>query len=109
MTVAGREAHHLVFNGWAIARSDAFDLTRIDRRAGEILPDDGMGSRCGGRDVAGDLPRCDLPGEEREWHGRVIAMLDVKAGPIHGSPVEARRRPRLEPPHGEAKAPESAG
>ena len=54
--------------------------------------------RCGLGDVADDLRRRDPPGQERERHRRVVAMLDFEPGPVDRPAVEPRRRAGLEPP-----------
>lgn len=55
VAVALAEAHHLVLDRGAIARPDALDLARIDRREFEILLDDPVPGRRGPGDVAIDL------------------------------------------------------
>ena len=55
MAAAILEAHHLVFDGWAIARADALDLARIHRRAMDIRRDNRMRLGGGIGDVARDL------------------------------------------------------
>ena len=59
MPLALLEAHHLVFDGRAIARADALDVAGVHRRAGEVRGDDGVGRFRGVGDVAGDLRRGD--------------------------------------------------
>ena len=100
MAAALLEADDLVFDGRAIARADAFDGAGVHRRAGQIGGDDGVGRFGRVGDVAGNLPRRDHLGQERERYGRVVARLHLEAVPLNRAAVEAGRGAGLEPSHG---------
>ncbi len=103
VAVAAGEAHHLVLDGGAIARTDTLDLAGIERRPVQIGLDQPMGT--GGRagDVALNLAGGDPAGEKREGLGRIVAGLRLETRPIDGAAVEPRRRSGLETAQAESK------
>ncbi len=103
MRRAVAEAHDLVLDGRAIARAGAADLAGVDGRAVEVGADDAVGFLGGVRDVAGDLRRLDALGEERERHGRIVAVLGGEARPVDGFAVEARGCAGFQAAHGQAE------
>src|SRR5260370_2284738 len=86
----------LVFNARAVARADGLDLSRVHRRAMDVLRDNAVRLRCREGDVAGHLPRLDICGTEAERRTVGIARLHLKARPANAASIEARRRAGLE-------------
>ena len=85
--------YDLVFNRRTIARTDGLNLPAVHRRAVDILADDAQRFRRGVRDVARDLRimvRHAL-GAEAEGRGIGVARLLLKARPVDGAAIEARR------------------
>ena len=96
VAVALAEAHHLVLDRRAIARTAALDAARIHRRPAEVPADHLMGRVGRACDVAGDLAVRDARRERRERLGRVVAVLNVEAGIVDGASVEPWRRAGLQ-------------
>ncbi len=98
MRLALLEAHHLVFDRWAIAWPPAGNRAGIDRRAPEIFFDDcvTLWGRVG--DEAIDLRREDRPGQKgkRLWLG--IAALAFEHVELDRAAIEPWRRSGLETP-----------
>jgi hypothetical protein len=70
------EAHHLVLDGRAVARADAFDLAAVQRRAVQRVADDLVGALGGVGDPAADLLRMlGHVAEEGHHRQRVVAGL----------------------------------
>ena len=91
------EAHHLVLDRRAVARADAFDLSRVERRAVERGSDQlvRVGPRV--RDPARHLRRMLVArAEVGEHRARVVAGLLVEAREFDRAAVEARRRAGLQ-------------
>ena len=91
-----RKFDDLVFDGWAIARADAFDLAGIHGRTMHVFADQPQGLGRGEGDVAADLRLHDLLGAEAERRRLSVAGLLFERIPFDGSAVEARRRAGLE-------------
>src|SRR5262249_10975067 len=91
------EAHHFVFDGWAVARSNALDLARIHRRASQVGADDCVGGRARRSYAALDLGRLNALGKEREGRRRIITGLHGKAWPVDRAAVEPGRSARFQP------------
>ena len=86
-----REAHDLVFDGRAVARTHSLDLARVHGRAVRIFADQPHGLRRGARKVAVDLPQRKLAGAEAERRGLNVAGLLLEVGPVDGAAVQSRR------------------
>ncbi len=97
MSVALAEAHDLVLDRRAIARSAARDLPGIHRRAMHVRPDDLVRRRRRARDAAFDLRRFNRARERRERLGRIVARLHFHRRPVDRGAVDSRRRSGLEP------------
>ncbi len=103
------EPHDLVLDRRAVARSNAFDGTRIERRAVESLANDLVRALRRVRDVAADLARVlGSPPEEREHRRRRIAGLLGEIRVIDGAAVDARRRAGLQAPDRETQVAQPA-
>src|SRR6185437_8697043 len=109
VTVARGEPYHLVLDRGAVARADALDLPRIDRRAVKIGADDGMGGIGRAGDVTDRLRRRDCLGQEGKRRWRVIAALNIESAAIDCPPVEAWRRAGLQPAEAKAEPGEAFG
>ena len=104
VAVAIGKPHDLVFDGRAIARPGALDITRIHRRAVQIGPDQVVPRRRGPGDPALDLRRCDPVGEHRERHRIVVGCLLFNRGPVDGTAIQARGRAGLQASEREAES-----
>ena len=70
------EAHHLVLDARAVARADAFDLTRIQRAAMQRVADQLVGGPGGVGDPAAQLARMvRARAHERKHRARIVAGL----------------------------------
>src|SRR5580704_7756146 len=87
----------LVFDRWAITRTDGLNLPRVHRRTGDILANDAQRLRRGVRDVARNLALRELAGAKTERSGIGITGLRFETAPVDGAAIEARRRSGLEP------------
>ena len=97
MLLAVREAHHLVFDGRAVAWPRAFDCAGEHRRAFQPGADDGVGRAVRVRDVARHLARMvRRRGKERHRWPRLVAGLHLHDAEIHAAAIEARRRAGLQ-------------
>ena len=104
------EAHHLVFDGRAVPRPDGLDHAGVHRRAVESAADDVVRGRIGMRDVADGLLRMHVRrGQERHHRSRLVSGLRVHNTEIHAAPVEARRRPGLQPVDAQRQGPQALG
>ena len=90
------EAHDLVLDRRAVARTDAFDLAGVHRRPMEVGADDLVGGRRGLGDVAGDLRRGDRARQIGEGLGRLVAVLLLERAVVDRAAIEPRRRAGLE-------------
>src|SRR5690606_19679923 len=104
-----READHLVLEGRAIARSDRFDLSRVERRAIQIPPDQLVSLRRAMGDVADHLRGFYPLGQAREGLRRIVSGLDVESIIVNASAIEPRRRACLESAKLEAGPLQGAG
>ncbi len=109
MALAVAEAHHLILDGRAIAWAKALDVARIHRRPVKIATDQIVPRRRRPGDPAFDLRHRDTIRQAGERHRLVVRSLLVDARPIDGAPVEAGRRPGLEPSQGKAEPCKSLG
>src|SRR5262249_60398277 len=75
----------------------------INGRIRQICADQRVGSLRRAGDMAWYLSHHDALGEIGKGPRRVVARLDLKAGPIDRPAVETRRRPGLEPSQGKAR------
>ncbi len=91
-----RKLDDLVFDRWAIARSDALDAAGVHGRAMNVFADEAQRLGRGECDVAGDLLLNDLLGTKTERRWVCVAGLLLKHLPLNGSAVEARRRAGLQ-------------
>ena len=88
---------NLILNRRAVPRTDALNLTTVQRGAGDVLAAAFMRLRRGVSDVAGYLRPLDLIGNKRERSWLRIACLRFEAAPIDGPPIQPRRRPSFQP------------
>ena len=82
MTRLVGEAHNLVFNRRAVARTDAVDASRVNRTAVEVGTDDFVCGFVGIDNMAGCLRQRMIfraVGTGRERFGAVFALLDFHA------------------------------
>jgi hypothetical protein len=86
-----REFDDLVFNGRAVARSDALDAAGVHGRAMYVLANEAQRFRRGEGDVAGNLGLHDFFGAEAEGRGVGVAGLLFECVPADGAAIEARR------------------
>ena len=85
------ELDYLVFDGWAVARADGFDLAGVHWRAMDVFADDAKGFGRGVGDVAGGLSLRNFFSPKAEGGGIGVAGLFFEAGPVDGAAVEAGR------------------
>ena len=86
------KAHHLVLDRRAVARADAFDLARIQRRTVQRAADDVVGLLAGVGDPAADLARVVGAAAQVGHHrARVIAGLFLHHRIVERTAVDARR------------------
>src|SRR5690606_9134284 len=91
------EAHHLVLDRRTVARANAFDLSRIQRRTIERAADDVVRAFAGLRDPARDLARVvGARAHEREHRARVVPRLLGHRRIVERAAIDARRRAGLE-------------
>ncbi|KAG1212178.1 hypothetical protein G6F35_010410 [Rhizopus arrhizus] len=94
------KAHHLVLDGGAVARADAFDLAAVQRRAVQRVADDLVGLFGGVGDPAADLLRMLVHRAEEGHHrARRVAGLLVHHAVVQRAAVDARRRAGLQAVH----------
>uniref|UniRef100_A0A0N5A6W0 PE-PGRS family protein n=1 Tax=Parastrongyloides trichosuri TaxID=131310 RepID=A0A0N5A6W0_PARTI len=103
------EAHHLVFDGRAVARTAPGQPAAIDRAFAEVISDDAV--RLFGRvgHAAGDLRHGDAVGQEAEGHGLVVRRLHLQPLPGDGAAVQSRGRAGLQPAHHQLRGVQVAG
>ena len=96
------EPVNLVFNRRAIARADAFDHSRVHRRAIQVGADDIVCPLVGVRNPTRHLPRMLLRRSEKRKHRRriVLAQLLFARRKIDRAAVDARRCARFKRPCG---------
>ncbi|MNS97514.1 hypothetical protein D3C72_1318490 [compost metagenome] len=94
------KAHHLVLDGGAVTRADAFDLAAVQRRTVQGVADDLVGLLAGVGDPAADLLRM-LVHRTKEGHHRArrVAGLLVHHAVVQRTAVDARRRAGLQAVH----------
>ena len=103
VTLAVAELDDLVLDRRAVTRADAFDRTGIHGRAPEIGADDLMRGERRAGNAAVDLRIDDAVGKQRERLRILVGRLLVQRSPVDRTPVEAGRRPRLQPAELEAR------
>src|SRR5262249_5811991 len=91
------ELDDLVFDAWAIPRTNALNLAGVHRRTMHILANDAMRLLRSEGDIARDLLLSDPASAEAEGRGIVIAGLHLEARPIDSPAIEAWRRSRFQP------------
>src|SRR5271170_6333944 len=99
-----RELDDFVLDRRAVARAGSRDLTRIHRRAHDVLADEAQRFRRGVGDVAGDLPTLYLFGAEAERCWVSVSGLLFELAPVNGAAIEARRCSGLEAAATQAEA-----
>ena len=87
----------LILDRGTVARPNAFDLPRIHRRPMDVRSNDIVGLASGVSDMAADLRRYDVGGQNREGHRFIVAGLLLQPIPGDRAAVQARRCPGLEP------------
>ena len=98
MARALREAHDLVLDRRAIARTHTLDDAREERRAVEAAANDLVRALVRVRDPARDLRRVHRARADEAHHRRrIVARLPFEPREVDGAPVDARRRSGLEP------------
>ena len=97
------KAHHLVFDGRAVARSRALDDARIQRRAVQVGADDGVRLFVGIGQIAGRLRLRHPLRQVRKGIDARVAVLPLAFRVVDGAPVHAGGGARLEPPHRKAE------
>ncbi len=90
------ESHDLVFERWTVSRSNARNLSVVERGLADIRPDQVADAVVRIEDVAADLLAIDPPGHERERHRRLIAGFRREAREVDAVAVQARRRAGLQ-------------
>src|SRR5689334_22869175 len=86
----------LVLNRGAVARTDPFDLSGIERRLRNVRANRVVNLLGRIADVAVDLLLLETVSSKREWHWRFVAGLWLKRTPVDRSAVQSWRRSRLE-------------
>ena len=102
--VAVGEAHDLVLDRRAVARTGRGDPPGVQGGAVETPSDEGMRSRVREGDVTIDLGRCDRIGLEGERYRLRIARLPIEDVEIDRAPQDSRRRAGLQPSHRETQS-----
>src|SRR6185312_7396728 len=93
-----REAHHLVFDGRAIARTDAFYLAGVERRTIQRRADDFVRALAGMGDPARHLARMFIARSEIREHRRgIFTPLFGECGIVDAAAVDPWRRAGLQP------------
>ena len=109
MRVAIGEAHHFIFDRWAVARTDPFDHACVHRTAIEVIADHLMRLLIGMGDVAGHLLRMlRRVAHKRENRHRVVAILRRQHAEIDGAGVDARRRAGFQTADAQRQFPQTA-
>src|SRR5690606_25616843 len=93
--VALREAHDLVLDARAVARTDADDAPLVHRRAVRVLGDQRVRRRRRARQPARHLLAGETLGAERERPRWLVAGLQLEALEVDRVGGEPRRRPGL--------------
>ena len=91
-----REAHDLILDGRAVARTDALDFAAVERRTVEVCADDLMRfrSRIGQMTYRAVIGR--MVGLEGKRDNFILSLLHRKAFKVNRAAVDARRRAGLE-------------
>jgi hypothetical protein len=103
------KAHHLVLDRRAVARADAADPSRVERRSMEVRPDQLVGRVGGHCQMARNLIQHQRIGEVRERPRVLVAQMPQHAGEIDRVAMNARRRAGLEPDHAKPKIRQALG
>src|SRR5258708_29288594 len=104
-----REAHHLVFYGWAISRTGCLDLARVHRRAVKVRANQLVRLRARVGQMAKHLRQSDAIGEDRERTRDLIARRRLESREIDGVLRDARRRSGLQAAKAKAERAERIG
>src|SRR6185295_4593409 len=96
--------YDLVFNRWAVSRADAFNLSRVKRRLGNVGTDRVVYLFSRVADVAIDLFLLETIRRKRKRHRKLIARLRFERVPIDGSAVESWRCSCLQATDGKTEA-----
>src|ERR1700733_12127833 len=91
-----RKLDYLVLNRRAVTGSDAFDLTAVQWRTSDVVPENFMGRVIRICHITRHLFSVYRIGKERERSGSWITVLALKTRPIDAAAVQARRRAGLE-------------
>src|SRR5438132_5921784 len=92
------ELHHLVFERRAVARPDAANLPRVERRAAQVLADHAVRVFVRAGEMTGHLLERQLLRPMRERNRRLVAPLRLERFPVDRIAMESWRRSGLEPP-----------
>src|SRR5215216_6874535 len=91
MTRLVRKLYDFVFYRWAVSRTDAFDLPRIERRLGEVRSNRIMHLFGRVADIALDLFLLQTVSRKRERHRHFIARLRLERAPVNCSAIQPWR------------------
>ena len=106
MAVTITKTHHLVLNGWAIARADRIDVAAIKCRFPEMVADDPMGLHIGACDSTRNRRPVIGLAKATETGIIIVAVLPFQHRPIDGAAIKSGRRARLQPAHRQAHCPQ---
>ena len=103
-----REAHDLILNRGAVARSGALNHPCEEGRAVQVGADDLMGPLIRVGDVADHLiAQGAFIGVGRKRNDPLVARLNLKPGKINRAPVDPRRGSGFEAVHRKPEGPEA--
>ena len=97
------ETVDLVFDGWAIARTNTFDLARVHRRTVQVFGNDLVGCGRRMRDEARNLWRGDRPGENRKRYRLIVTLLLFQQMPGNRRAIKPCWRSGFQPSQLETK------
>jgi hypothetical protein len=103
------EAHHLVLDGGAVARTGGVDLSGVHRRAVEVRADQVVGKAAGVGEPAEDLRLLEPVGEDGERARTLVARSFLQLREVDGGAVDARGRTGLQAAEVQAESPERIG
>jgi hypothetical protein len=106
VALAVGKAHHFVFERRAIARTDAGNLSVVQRRSPDVLPHEIVRARARIQHVTRNAVGADRAGHERKRHDRAVATLFGELRKIDTAAMEPGWRPGLESAHREAAIPQ---
>src|SRR4051812_41394595 len=109
MPVLFGKLHDFVFDRWAIARTNSFDLPAVEGRAFQVLANAGVNFWVSVAKIARNLRKGYFRCGEAESAGRAVALLRLHLSEIDTLADEPRGRPRFQSQDRQAQVPQMVG